>query len=150
MKYFFIILLSIFFSKNLKKEVFYNAFSNNSISEINELIKSLKEHPTGQNNAYLGALLMKKSNFEKDIKQKIKLFKEGAKFLETEIEKDGKNIEYRFIRLIIQENAPKILKYNSNIEEDKKMLVDNFEKLTPFLQKHIKEYSKKSDVLRKW
>lgn len=148
MKFIFILLAFSFISKDMNSDAFYKIFSTSNILEIDETINSLKQNSkTSKNRAYLGALLMKKSNFEKDIKLKIKLFKEGANILEKEILANKTNVEYRFIRLIIQENAPKILKYNKNIEEDKEIIITNFELLNNSLKKHIKKYSADSKAL---
>ncbi len=74
--------------------------------------------------AYQGALYMKKADFVKGVKDKIKTFKKGAQILEDEIAKKPSNAEFRFLRLAVQEHAPRILKYNKNINEDKKAVID--------------------------
>ena len=108
-------------------DTFYTALSGQSIEKINELISELEgQKASSVNNAYKGALLAKKANFETKASAKIKTFKSGAQLLETEIEKFPKQIEYRFIRLSIQEHCPKILKYNGNINEDAKLIVNGF------------------------
>lgn len=90
---------------------------------------------------------MKKSDFQKDVKIKVATFKEGAALLEKEIALDSTNVEYRFIRLIIQEKAPKILKYNLNLEEDKNFIIQNYKNSSVSLKEEILKYSKISNIL---
>lgn len=72
---------------------------------------------------YKGAVLMLQAKHIKGIKNKKKLFKEGALLLEQSIQEKPENIELRTLRLSVQENAPKILKYNKQIEEDKAFII---------------------------
>lgn len=127
---------------NVSSTEFYKVFSSSDEKKIDANIILLKNSKNAQQKAYLGALLIKKSDFQKDVKIKIATFKEGAKILENEISLDKDNVEFRFIRFIIQENAPKILKYNLNIEEDKKIIVQNYKNTNAFLQNEIVKYSK--------
>lgn len=42
--------------------------------------------------------------------------------LEEAVKKDAKNIEIRTIRLSIQEQSPKVLKYKEKVEEDREFV----------------------------
>ncbi len=90
--------------------------------------------------AYKGASIALKAKYAKQIKQKKNLFIEGVKMLEMALKNDPNNLEIRLIRLSIQENSPKILKYKSNIDEDKKLLLSNFDKQNQSLKEYIKNY----------
>jgi hypothetical protein len=90
---------------------------------------------------------MKKSGFEKTPKEKLELFKQGKTLLEKEISSNAKNTEYRFLRLIIQENAPAILKYQSNIVEDAKWIKANYSSLATDVKNSIVSYAKTSKNL---
>lgn len=90
--------------------------------------------------AYKGASIALKAKYAKQIKQKKSLFIEGVKMLETALKSDSNNLEIRLIRLSIQENSPKILNYKSNIDEDKKLLLSNFDKQNQSLKEYIKNY----------
>ena len=138
-----ILLIFLFLSFTSSQEEFYQIFSNNSFEEINEKINSLSQikNKTIIEEAYIAALLMKKSSFEKDLKVKIKTFKKGALILEELIETNQENVELKFIRLIIQENSPKILKYNTKIVEDSNFIKSRFKNLNKILQKEIENYS---------
>jgi hypothetical protein len=95
-----------------------------------------------------GALLMKKAGFQKTPKDKLTFFKEGRILLENEISLDPKNSEYRFLRLIIQENAPKIVKYNTDILGDSDLVKNNYLSLHSEVKSAIITYSKSSTILK--
>ncbi len=133
---------------SVDKDSFYKALSSKSEAEISNMLQQLeKEKTTSLNLAYKGTLIAKQANFAKNAAQKVKLFKTGVKLLETEITKSPKKIEYRFLRLAIQENCPKILKYNSNIENDVILITNKYSSTENQLKKIILNYAKKSKVL---
>jgi hypothetical protein len=76
------------------------------------------------------------------------LFNAGKKILESEIKTNSENVEYRFLRLLIQENAPKVLKYNGNVEEDAIAIVAGYSKLKESTKNAIESYAKKSASLK--
>jgi hypothetical protein len=91
---------------------------------------------------------MKRSELFAKAKDKLNVFKSGRSKLESSISKDSGNTEYRFLRLIIQEHAPKVVKYRSELEEDSRLIQTNFNSLSQFLQQLIIDYSKDSKVLK--
>jgi hypothetical protein len=74
------------------------------------------------------------------------LFTEGVTLLESMVKADGNNPEIRLIRLSIQENTPKFLKYKGNIEEDKKVILSTFDKQSKELKEYIRIYVNQSKV----
>lgn len=145
---FFLILLSSFTIGNADRTAFYEALSGQSETVVDKEIALLdSEKKTSLTNAYLGAMLMKKAGFLKGAGHKVKTFKKGAGLLEEEIKRSPGNAEFRFLRLSIQEHAPKILKYNKNLEEDRKIVVSGYEKLDPDLKKIIRKYSANSAII---
>lgn len=127
---------------------FFNALSSSDTQILDSQIVQLKNAAASPKiNAYLGTMLMKRSAFENSIGDKIAMFKEGHKMLEEQIEADPNNTEYRFLRLVVQENAPSILGYDSNINEDKALLLLNFKTLSSELKKFILNYSNVSTIL---
>jgi len=91
--------------------------------------------------AYKGAAISLMGKQAKKIKEKKELFIEGVSYIEFAIKKSPKNIEIHFIRLGIQENTPKLLKYKSNIEEDKNYILKQFNTIkSSALKKHISDY----------
>ncbi|PJA06192.1 MAG: hypothetical protein COX70_10050 [Flavobacteriales bacterium CG_4_10_14_0_2_um_filter_32_8] len=137
-----------FINFSVDTEEYYAVFSGKSIQNIDQLITELEqqEHTT-TNNAYKGALLAKKADFEDDVSKKIKTFKIGVQLLEIEIKKFPKETEYRFLRLCIQENCPKILNYDKNIKEDVQLITNNFSKQPKSLKTIIANYAKTSKQL---
>ena len=146
-----LLFLAITFSTlnfTIDKTSFYNSLKSNSVSDLDKMILLVeKEKTTPLNRAYKGALIAKKAGFKKKVSEKIKLFKSGVILLEAELKKDTKNVEFRFLRLTIQENAPKILKYNTNIEEDISIIEKGFAQLNSTLKNIILNYAKDSKYL---
>ena len=127
---------------------YYAAISSSSIKKVNDQLELLKNSSATENEAYVGALLMKKAGLVLPPAEKLKLFKLGRSELELMIQKEEGNVEYRFLRVIIQENAPKFLKYYNELDEDCRMIKNSFKKLSPSLQEIILDYSKKSTRLK--
>ena len=133
--------------QNLSKTAFYNAMSSNDMATIDDEISILQNSSSGEKEGYEGALLMKKAGLTKGPKKKLDLFKAGRIKLESAIMADKENTEYRFLRLAIEERAPKIVKYYADIEADKVMVEKNFKNLSQTTQKAILDYCKTSKVL---
>ena len=132
----------------VNRDRFYRVFETKSIAKVNEEITALdKESPSVFKDAFLGAMLMKKAQFLKTPKEKINVFKKGKMLLESAIKKQPNNAEFRFLRLAIQENCPKILKYNSNINDDAHYIQVNYNRLNSIAKKHIKKYALHSQAL---
>jgi hypothetical protein len=143
----FLCLQFLFSSTNDVKE-FYRAFSSDSLADVNKCIEKLEyARPIAPFIAYKGAMLMKKAVLENTPRGKLNTFKLGHRLLEGEISKDHDNIEFRFLRLVIQERAPEVLKYNKNLQEDKNCIIKGYKTLEPFIQEFIAQYCKKSRVL---
>jgi hypothetical protein len=128
----------------------YDALNSDSSEKIDQALVSLdKENADASTNAYRGTLLMKKADFVNGSKKKLETFNEGQELLEEAIEQDTNNVEYRFLRLIIQEHAPKILHYDENIDEDKSYIIDNYKNIDTGLNNHFLDYVPRSSVLSK-
>ncbi len=97
--------------------------------------------------AYKGASIALLAKQAKSIKDKKEGFQEGVSLIEMAIDKSPNNIEVRFVRLSIQENTPKILKYKSNIDADKQFILAQFKNIKfSHLKNHIKDYISQSKV----
>lgn len=147
MKIGFLFLLSFFCIASVNTEV-YLALKSDSVDLIESALHKVgSDQKSLKNKAYKGALLMKKASFEKSVSKKIEIFKSGKELLEFCIQDQPANTEFRFLRLTIQENSPKILKYNTNLTEDKNYVVKEFKKSAVDLQNHIREYAVSSKIL---
>jgi hypothetical protein len=133
---------------NFDKSAFYSAMASDNLDEINTQLNTIKGVSISEKEAYEGALLMKKAGLVTKAKDKLSLFKSGRLKLEASIKRDNKNIEFYFLRLIIQEHAPKIVNYRTELEEDSLLVRTNYKTLSQVIQQAIIQYSKKSKVLK--
>ena len=152
----FLILVFIFFAGlannafavgKFEKSVFYQVMSTGNSEAIDNEIAIVQNTELKHKDGYEGALLMKKAGLAGPPKQKLKLFKEGRIKLETAILDDNDNTEFHFLRLAIEEHAPKIVKYHSDIDSDKVIVQKNFKSLSAAVQQAILDYCKNSKVL---
>lgn len=134
--------------QNFDKAVFYRVMKSGGIDEIDDQLSILSTSFIKEKEAYEGALLMRKAGVVKKAKEKLSLFKSGRIKLETAIHLDSDNVEYHFLRLMIQEHAPKITKYHSQIKDDSQYIRENFKKLPEVVQKVVIDYSKTSKTLQ--
>ena len=130
------------------RAAFYAAIRSGKIDNINNALAAINASSAHEKDAFEGTLLMCKAGLVKVPAEKLKLFKEGRIKLETVIAKDSTVTEYRFMRLIVQEHAPKIVKYNKQLNTDKLYIEKSFKNLSPAVQQAIMDYSKDSKILR--
>jgi hypothetical protein len=150
MKTILTLLLIVNYSTSSVSSLVYKALKGESVETIDSVLSSLdKENASATKNAYTGVLLMKKAGLINGPFKKIEMFKQGHKLLEAEIAGDLQNTEYRFLRLTIQENAPKILGYDQNIEEDILFISTHFSSLKSELKVNIQDYATRSNILNK-
>ncbi len=140
--------LPITAQQNFSKSLFYAAMAKDNIMEIDAQLSAIKKIDLPEKDAYEAVLLMKKAGLKTKAKEKLNLFKAGKFKMEAAIATYKNNAEYRFLRLIIQENAPNIVKYKNNLIEDGKFVESNFNSLSAIVQQAIKDYSKKSKILK--
>ena len=152
MKYFFFLVISAFTLTahgQLDRKALYNALASDSKEVVQKQLDGiLAAKESSEVKAFKGALQMKSAQFQKTAKDKLNAFNAGKKLLETEIKSNEGNVEYRFLRLLIQENAPKQLKYNGNIEEDAAAIVMGYSKLKESAKTALETYAKKSEALK--
>lgn len=145
----FLLIVSSSFSWTTNSSTFYKAFGSDSVITIDQALQELEQmRQSITTNAYKGGLKMKKSNYMQGVASKLNLFKEGRQLLEQSIKLYPNNPEFRFIRLTIQENAPKVLKYNKNIVEDKKIVIAGYKKMASNTRAYIKNYARSSQLLQ--
>ena len=133
---------------SINRPPFYNAMENDSKPALDSelvILQAVKSEPV---EAFEGALLMKKAGMGGSPASKLHLFKEGKKMLEKAIQQEPGNAEYRFLRLIVQENAPGFLGYKNDIEKDSAFIRKSYPSLPEAVQQAISRYNKKSKVLK--
>lgn len=136
---------------------FFQSFSNSNLTEIRKMYpkvavseNSIKEFQdklddvTLESNkvlvAYKGASIVMYTKYIKKMPEKKENFKEGVKWIESAVKSNPDNIEIRMIRLGVQENTPKIAKYNTNIPEDKKYIIAHYNDESGSMKEYIKNF----------
>lgn len=102
------------------------AESSEITKELHETLTSISEGDNAILVAYKGGVSTLMAKYAKGAKNKKAYFKTGTSLIEKAIVNKPKNIEIRCIRLSVQENSPKIMKYKNSIQEDKRFLLDHY------------------------
>jgi hypothetical protein len=147
-----LLLMAAGFAKGVQKfdkAAFYAVMKSGDMDAVSNELEAIKDAPEKERDGYEGAMLMKKAGLLKKPKDRLSFFKQGRIKLETAIAADEENTEFRFLRLAIEEHAPKIVKYHSDIEKDKAVVVKNFKNLSPAVRHAILDYCENSKVLHK-
>lgn len=139
--------LSNSIQQKLDKAAFYEVMDRGNLDAVEKEIDVVNNSSSTEKDGYVGALLMRKADLQKLPAQRLKSFKAGRIKFDTAIAADADNVEFHFLRLAIQEHAPKIVKYNKDIESDKKTVIKGYKSLAPAVQHAIVDYTKKSKVL---
>ncbi len=145
MKSFFCILFFLSFHSNQDfteiRKTYHNA--SGSLTAAKEFNAKFSD-VTNDNNktlvAYKGAAIIILSKFESKASDKMKGVKQGIKLIEYAIATESNNIEIHLIRLSIQENLPKIAKYNKNKNEDKTFLLSHYNEQPNSLKAYVKRF----------
>ena len=145
MKFLFFIFYFLFSFSNPDISEVRKLYPNAANSEVTSKVFLLKlSDVTYESNkilvAYKGSAITISAKFQKKISDKIKSFKEGAKLVEFAIESEPNNIEIRLIRLSIQENVPKIVKYNKNKKEDAAYILAHYSEQSNALKAYLKSF----------
>jgi hypothetical protein len=132
------------------RDNFYEALSGNSKELVESLIGEYEQVLDSNSlvNVFKGALYIKRADFLSVPARKLESFKKGRDMLELEILHNPNNSEYRFIRLILQEQTPPMLRYKVNLDEDKQFILSAFPQIDQQLKSRILNYSKSSRVLK--
>ena len=133
--------------EEFKKSTFYDTMASGDLAAVENQLTILQGSSIANKEGYEGDMLIRKAGLVKGAKTRLDLFKAGRIKLETAIAADNENTEFHFLRLAIEEHAPKIVKYHNDIEKDKTIVQKNFKSLSPSVQHAILDYSKNSKVL---
>ena len=134
--------------QDFDRQAFYNVLASGNVDKINAELTIIGASSIHEKEAYEGVLLMKKAGLVTLPAEKLKFFKSGRIKLETALAKDSANGEFHFLRLIIQEHAPRIVKYSADLEKDSRLVHHTFNRLSPAVKQAVIDYSKKSKILR--
>lgn len=136
-----------FAQRQFEKAEFYRIMDKGDKKAVEDELALLKGAEVKGKMGYTGALLMKEADLVKRPKRKLDLFLAGRKLLETALLTDYENTEFHFLRLTVEEHAPKVVRYHSDIDRDRSFIVAKFKDLSPVVQKAILDYCKESKVL---
>jgi hypothetical protein len=133
---------------SFSKSTFFDTISDGTSTEVTAMVTTIESlSQSNERDAYLGAIKMKRAGQLKSLADKSKMFKAGKELLETAISLDHTNVEYRFLRLIIQENAPAILGYSDCIAADAKKVKAGYKTLSESVKNAVIAYAKTSQNL---
>ncbi len=143
----FLLIASLLMSQNLKEYRTLIHNGKNSETAAKSLIdksavtfKKTKE-PIYEGFMAVGNFFMAKHAFNPF--KKVSYFNHGKKMLEAAVQADPSNIEIRLMRLIAQENIPRILGYHQHVDEDKNLILKGYKKVDDAdLKNFIIEYLK--------
>lgn len=78
--------------------------------------------------------------------EKIKYFKNGKQLLEESVNANVTSVELRYLRFCVQTNVPSFVGYKSSIEDDKRLILQNWSKLyDKDLKDRIRAYMLRSE-----
>jgi hypothetical protein len=131
-----------------EKTAFYKVLSSNKEETIVNYRKKLAVNLTSYDaKAYHASLIMKEAKFALSPFTKLERFNKGKELLESVIALNKNNPEYRFLRLMVQENAPSMLGYNNELQQDAKLIIKQYDDLSEAVKTVIINYSRTSEKL---
>lgn len=114
--------------------------------EIERIKDSSGESPIEM--AYHGAYHMLWAQYLSAPLSKLNSFKKGKKLMDSALQKRYGDPEIHFLRLTIQQHAPGILKYNTNIQEDVDQITQHWESLPSApIKKQVKDFLTSNQLL---
>lgn len=105
------------------RNMFYQSTENGTAAEhfFNQL-QEVNEDSSAIKIGFKGMSYLLQAKHVMNPFTKFSYFNEGTGLIDASIAKDSTNIELRFFRLSVQENAPRFLGYYEEIETDKTMI----------------------------
>jgi|GEM_PF-2280348 len=97
--------------------------------EIAAFYQYCKQHATANplDKGYLGTATAMYAACAENVIEKFSFFNEGTSLLDQAVNQDPTNPEIRFLRLSVQEKAPRMLNYNNNLEQDAQVIYQAFQ-----------------------
>ncbi|GHE40678.1 hypothetical protein [Sphingobacterium griseoflavum] len=122
--------------------------SKNSKAATDNLYKLMQEYRQEDPVllAYKGAALTLQARYLTERSEKKKMVSQGIALIERAVKLSPKQVEVRLIRLAVQEHSPKILKYKTDIGEDKQFILSNLSSQPSAIRSMVKRYAKQSQL----
>lgn len=143
----FITAFMLFFQSGI--ESLRDSYAKANVSNANtEAFINTAEKTSGSDAVIQGYKAAAKIMEAKIAKQNRKaLVKSGATSLESIIKSNPNNIELRVIRMSVQENIPKIVRYRGSLKDDKAFILNNYSKQNSTLKNYIKKFAAQSKTM---
>lgn len=142
----FSLIYSIQDLEQIRKDYISASKERESAAALMEQLSAITEEDKKVLVAYKGAVTALMAKYTKGNRERKQLFEDGVRLLEYALSEEPDNIEIRCLRLSIQENSPKFLKYHSNIGEDKSFILTNYGNTSSrAVRNFVKSYIMQSD-----
>lgn len=155
MNFLFLIISFVFISTDVDitevRRDYKNAVISKAIAfELNSKLEVISKNDAKVFVAYKGAVISITAKYKSSNKLKSSTFKSGVSLIEYAVENDADNIEVRFVRLSVQQNSPRFLKYHNDIESDKSFILNNFNSIqSSDFKNYLKGYILESENFTK-
>ncbi len=132
------------------REEYYKAIDDSDVADsFYEKMEKVTDAASPREIGYKGLASLVQSKHSYNPINKMRYFSEGRDLLDSAITKDPNNVELRFFRFTVQDNAPFFLSYGSDKESDRAVFIafvsDSIRAATePDLAKRIQEYLKEN------
>ena len=126
--------------------MYYESVSNKDSSEkFSEIMQTLDVKKNPILVCYKGMSYMMQAKHNMNPISKLSAFNKGKEYLDLAAQYDVENVEVRFMRFAVQTNAPGMLNYSQNINEDKTLILKTWNNISDIdLKQKIKEFMLKS------
>jgi hypothetical protein len=133
---------------SIREAYFSGAKTEESAIEFNAMMAET-DLVTPTHKAYYGAALALKAKYGQNVREKKEYFVAAVENIEDAIKAEPNNIEIRLIRLSVQENSPRIVRYKTNMDEDKAMILEGFDRLSTTVKRCVQDYVSNSEFFTK-
>ncbi|WP_375558722.1 hypothetical protein ACE193_13320 [Bernardetia sp. OM2101] len=113
--------------KEARKKYFESIGNEQKIERLLKELQDIK-NPSALLLAYRAACESMMAQFSWNPYTKLAQVNKSFDFFEKAIKEDSQHVEIRFLRFSVQHNVPDFLRKNREFEEDKTVLVGNFDK----------------------
>jgi hypothetical protein len=132
------------------RDEYYKAIDDSDAADLfYEKMQAVPDTASARDSGYKGLAALVQSKHSFNPINKMRYFSEGQELLDSAITKDPNNVELRFFRFTVQDNAPFFLNYSSDKESDRAVFIPFVSDpvraaAEPDLAKRITEYLKEN------
>ena len=100
----------------------------NSKESLESFISVLEKSNLPVSEVYLASAYMQKAKYVFSPYNKLKYFNKGKDMLEAFLSKNPNSVDGKYVRYLVQRNAPSFLGYSSEIESDREFIKEHIDK----------------------